>query len=75
MKIRSCASVITLGIGVLRLTTSLVYAGPGDGQDAPAGNAMNPRGVSSTSNATLRGWALARIPGVLRDSSQPARPS
>lgn len=47
MKIRSCASVITLGIGVLRLTTSLAYASPGGGQDATPGNAMNPRAVSS----------------------------
>src|SRR5687768_6252293 len=47
MNIRSCASVITLGIGVLRLTTFLAYASPGDGQDATPGNAMNPRAVSS----------------------------
>ncbi len=47
MNIRSCASVITLGIGVLWLTTVLAYASPGAGQDATPGNAMNPRAVSS----------------------------
>src|SRR5687767_15499250 len=47
MNIRSCASVIAMGIGVLRLTTVLAHAGPGDGQDAPSGNAMNPRGVNA----------------------------
>src|SRR5687767_15628249 len=38
MKIRSYASVITLGIGVLRLTTSLAHANPGAGQEVTPGN-------------------------------------
>jgi len=42
MKTRSSASVIALGIGVLRLTTSLAFA-----QDATPANALNPRTVSS----------------------------
>ena len=46
MKIRSCASVIILGIGVLPLTTSLASASPGGGQGVTPGNAMNPPAVS-----------------------------
>ena len=59
MKIRSCASVITLGIGVLRLTTSLAHASPGDGQDATPGNALNPRAVSSIVERDPEGLGIA----------------
>ena len=59
MKIRSCASVIVLGIGVLWLTTSLAYASPGDGQDATPGNAMNPRAVSSIVERDPEGLGIA----------------
>ena len=72
MKIRSCASVIILGIGVLRLTTSLVYAG--DGQDAPAGNAMNPRGVNSIVERDPEGLGIgenSRSPSGLLTASAP----
>ena len=47
MKIRSYVSVVTLSIGVLRLTTSIASADPGGGQDATPGNALNPRTLSS----------------------------
>ena len=43
MKIRSYISVITVGFGVLGLTTSLAHAG----QDSTPGNALNPRTISS----------------------------
>ena len=43
MKIRSYASVITVGIGVLGLTASPAHAG----QDGTPGNALNPRTISS----------------------------
>ena len=59
MIIRSCASVITLSIGVLRLTSSLAYASPGDGQDATPGNAMNPRAVSSIVERDPEGLGIA----------------
>ena len=74
MKIRSCASVITLGIGVLRLTTSLAYAGPGDGQDATPGNAMNPRAVSSIVERDPEGLGIgenSRSPTGLLTASPP----
>ena len=54
MKIRSYGSVITLGIGVLRLTTSLAY-----GQDATPGNALNPRTVSSIVERDPEGLGIA----------------
>jgi len=54
MKIRSYASVITLGIGLLRLTTSLAY-----GQDATPGNALNPRTVSSIVDRDPEGLGIA----------------
>ena len=54
MKIRSYASVITLGIGVLRLTTALAYA-----QDATPGNALNPRTVSSVVERDPEGLGIA----------------
>ncbi len=54
MKIRSYASVITLGIGVLQLTTSPVY-----GQDATPGNALNPRTVSSIVERDPEGLGIA----------------
>ena len=54
MKIRSYASVITLGIGVLRLTTSPAY-----GQDATPGNALNPRTVSSIVERDPEGLGIA----------------
>jgi hypothetical protein len=59
MKIRSYASVITLGIGVLRLTASLAHAGPGGGQDAPPGNALNPRTISSIVERDPEGLGIA----------------
>ena len=59
MKIRSYASVITLGIGVLRLTTSLAHAGPGDGQEATPGNALNPRAISSIVERDPEGLGIA----------------
>src|SRR5688500_12828952 len=71
MKIRSCASVIIL-IGVLRLTTALVYAG--DGQDAPASNAMNPRGVNSIVERDPEGSGIgenSRSPSGLLTASAP----
>jgi hypothetical protein len=54
MKIRSYASVITLGIGVLRLTTWPAY-----GQDATPGNALNPRTVSSIVEHDPEGLGIA----------------
>jgi hypothetical protein len=54
MKSRSYASVIALGIGVLRLTTSLAY-----GQDAAPGNALNPRTVSSIVERDPEGLGIA----------------
>jgi hypothetical protein len=54
MKIRTYASVITLGIGVLRLTTSPAY-----GQDATPGNALNPRTVSSIVERDPEGLGIA----------------
>ena len=54
MKIRSYASVITLGIGVLRLTTSPAY-----GQDATPGSALNPRTVSSIVERDPEGLGIA----------------
>ena len=74
MKIRSYASVITLGIGVLRLTTSLAYASPGDGQDATPGNALNPRTVSSIVERDPEGLGIAensRTPTGLLTASPP----
>jgi Putative outer membrane beta-barrel porin, MtrB/PioB len=71
MKIRSCASVIIL-IGVLRLTTALVYAG--DGQDVPASNAMNPRGVNSIVERDPEGLGIgenSRSPSGLLTASAP----
>ncbi len=59
MKIRSYASVITLGIGVLRLTASLAHAGPGDGQEATPGNALNPRAISSIVERDPEGLGIA----------------
>jgi hypothetical protein len=47
MNIRSCASVITLGIAVLRLTSTPAVGSPGGGQEATPGNTMNPRTISS----------------------------
>ena len=69
MNIRSCASVITLGIGVLRLTTSLAHAS--GGQDATPGNAMNPRAVSSIVERDPEGLGIAENSRSLRDCSQP----
>jgi hypothetical protein len=54
MKIRLYASVITLGMGVLRLTTSPAY-----GQDATPGNALNPRTVSSIVERDPEGLGIA----------------
>ena len=72
MKIRSCASVIALGIGILRLTTSLAYASPGDGQEATPGNAMNPRTVSSVVERDPEGLGIvehSRSPSGLLTAS------
>ena len=73
MNIRSCASVITLGIGVLRLTAPLASASPGGGQDAVPGNAMNPRAVSSIVERDPEGLGIgehSRNPtGLLTDSA------
>ena len=52
MKIRSCASVIILGIGVLPLTTSLASASPGGGQGVTVTNA-------ATTYALPFGYTLA----------------
>ena len=54
MKIRSHASVMILGIGALRLTTTLAYA-----QDATPGNALNPRTVSSVVERDPEGLGIA----------------
>ena len=54
MKIRSYASVITLGIGMLQLTISPVSA-----QDATPGNALNPRTVSSIVERDPEGLGIA----------------
>jgi hypothetical protein len=59
MKIRSYASVITLGIGVLRLTASLAHAGPRDGQEVTPGNALNPRAVTSIVERDPEGLGIA----------------
>ena len=74
MNIRSCASVIALGIGVLRLTTSLAYGSAGDGQDATPGNAMNPRAVSSLVERDPEGLGIvenSRSPTGLLTASAP----
>src|SRR4029077_2731812 len=55
MKIRSYTSVITLGVGVLRLTTSLAYGGQG----APAGTALNPRAISAIVERDPEGLGIA----------------
>jgi len=54
MKIRSYASVMTLGIGVVGLATSPAY-----GQDATPGNALNPRTVSSIVERDPEGLGIA----------------
>src|SRR5688572_11174291 len=59
MKIRTCASVIAMGIGALRLTTALAYASPGDGQDATPGNALNPRTIGSVVERDPEGLGIA----------------
>jgi putative beta-barrel porin MtrB/PioB len=59
MKIRSQISVITLGIGVLWLTTSLAHAAPGGGQEAPPGNALNPRTIPSIVERDPEGLGIA----------------
>ena len=74
MRIRSCASVIALGIGVLRLTTTLAYASPGDGQDVTLGNAMNPGGAGSVVARDPEGLGIAehsRNPTGLLTASAP----
>ncbi len=76
MKIRSCASVITLGIGVLPLTTSLASASPGGGQDVTPGNAMNPRAVSPVVERDPEGLGIgehSRSPTGLLTASPHAR--
>src|SRR5215204_1256079 len=62
MRIRSCASVIALGMGILRLTTALAYASPGDGQDVTLGNAMNPGGAGSVVARDPEGLGIAEHP-------------
>ena len=59
MKIRSQISVSTLGIGVLWLTTSLAHAAPGDGQEAPPANALNPRTITSIVERDPEGLGIA----------------
>jgi len=54
MKICSCASVIVLSVGLLPLTTAVVY-----GQDATPGNALNPRTVSSVVERDPEGLGIA----------------
>jgi hypothetical protein len=54
MKIRSYASVIAVGIAVLRLTAPHAY-----GQDATPGNALNPRTVSSVVERDPEGLGIA----------------
>ena len=68
MKIRSYASIITLGLGVLRLTTSPAHAG----QEATPGNTLNPRAVSSIVERDPEGLGLAensRTPSGLRTAA------
>jgi len=74
MNIRSRVSVVTLGIGVLQLTTSLAYASPGGGQEATPGNAMNPRAVSSIVERDPEGLGIvegSRTPTGLRIAPTP----
>ncbi|MGB2717349.1 MAG: MtrB/PioB family outer membrane beta-barrel protein [Vicinamibacterales bacterium] len=59
MKIRAYTSVVTLGIGVLRLTTVLAYADHADGQEATPGNALNPRAISSVVERDPEGLGIA----------------
>jgi hypothetical protein len=59
MRIRSCASVITLGIGVLRLTASLAHAAPGQPQEPTPGNTLNPRAISSIVERDPEGLGIA----------------
>jgi hypothetical protein len=58
MKIRSHASVVTLGIGLL-LTPSLAHADPGGRQEATPGNALNPRATSSIVERDPEGLGIA----------------
>src|SRR5918995_6371143 len=53
MKIRSHASVITLGLAVL------AHAGPAEAQEATPGNALNPRGISSIVERDPEGLGIA----------------
>src|SRR5215211_9556316 len=59
MRIRWCASVITLGIGVLRLTTSLTHAAPPEPQEVTPGNTLNPRAISSIVERDPEGLGIA----------------
>jgi hypothetical protein len=59
MKIRSHASVSILCIGVLWLTGSLARAAPGDGQESPPGNTLNPRTISSIVERDPEGLGIA----------------
>jgi putative beta-barrel porin MtrB/PioB len=77
MKIRSCASVITVVIGVLGPTTALAdaaHASPGDGQDATPGNSLNPRTTSTVVERQPEGLGIAqdtRSPSGLRTAPTP----
>src|SRR5262245_40651414 len=53
MKIRSYASVITLGLAVL------AHGGPADGQEITPGNALNPRAISSIVERDPEGLGIA----------------
>lgn len=53
MKIRSHASVITLGLAVL------AHAGPAEAQEATPGNALNPRAISSIVERDPEGLGIA----------------
>ena len=56
MKIRSHASVVTLGLAVLQLT----QAAPAGAQETMPGNALNPRGISSIVERDPEGLGIAQ---------------
>jgi hypothetical protein len=62
MTIRSYGSVVALGIGALRLTTSLAYGAPVDGQDTTPGNALNPRTTTTVVERQPEGLGIAEDP-------------
>src|SRR5215203_5488285 len=60
MRIRSCQSVIALGVAVLGWTAALAHAAPGAPQEATPGNALNPRAISSIVERDPEGLGISQ---------------